>query len=68
MSNEYESQEIYVDISPSDRYVIDHITYYSLDEDSYEKRIEAKGVLCNLMAGVLTIRVYCLLTRMFIMK
>ena len=42
VSNEYESQEIYVDISPSDRYVIDHITYYSLDEDSYEKRIEAK--------------------------
>ena len=34
VSNEYESQEIYVDISPSDRYVIDHITYYSLDEDS----------------------------------
>ena len=22
--------------------MIDHITYYSLDEDSYEKRIEAK--------------------------
>ena len=27
VSNEYESQEIYVQITPSDRYVFDHITY-----------------------------------------
>lgn len=38
-SNEYEFQEIYVDISPSDRYVFDHITY-SLDAYSYEYRKE----------------------------
>ena len=38
-SNEYESQEIYVEISPSDRYVFDHITY-SLDAYSYEKKRE----------------------------
>lgn len=34
-ANEYEYQEIYVDISPSDRYVFDHITY-SLDAYSYK--------------------------------
>lgn len=34
-SNEYEFQEIYVDISPSDRYVFDHIAY-SLDAYSYK--------------------------------
>ena len=38
-SNEYEFQEIYVDISPSDRYVFDHITY-SLDAYSYAKKTE----------------------------
>lgn len=38
-ANEYEYQEIYVDISPSDRYVFDHITY-SLDAYSYAKKRE----------------------------
>lgn len=38
-SNEYESQEIYIDISPSDRYVFDRITY-SLDAYSYTKKRE----------------------------
>lgn len=37
--NEYEYQEIYVDISPSDRYVFDHITY-SLDAYYYDLKIE----------------------------
>lgn len=40
-SNEYEAQEIYVDILPSDRYVFDRITY-SLNAYSYEKKIEKK--------------------------
>lgn len=39
VGNEYEFQEIYVDISPSDRYVLDHITY-SLDAYSHEYRAE----------------------------
>lgn len=38
-ANEYEYQEIYVDISPSDRYVFDHITY-SLDMYFYSKERE----------------------------
>lgn len=38
-ANEYEYQEIYVDISPSDRYVFDHITY-SLDMYFYAKKKE----------------------------
>ncbi|WP_294475533.1 hypothetical protein [uncultured Bacteroides sp.] len=39
-SNEYESQDIYVDISPSDRYVINKI-YYPLDDPYHiEKRWE----------------------------
>lgn len=38
-ANEYEYQEIYVDISPSDRYVFDHITY-SLNGYSHEWRLE----------------------------
>ena len=41
VSNEYESQEIYVQITPSDRYVFDHITY-SLDMYSYGKVIETQ--------------------------
>lgn len=42
-SNEYESKEIRVTISPSDRYVFDHITY-SLDAYYYSnQRIEEKG-------------------------
>lgn len=42
-SNEYEWQEIYVEISPTDRYVMDSIIY-SLDAYSYdpENRIEKK--------------------------
>ncbi|QIU93842.1 hypothetical protein [Bacteroides faecium] len=36
VGNEYEYQEIYVDISPSDRYVFDRITY-SLDAYSYKR-------------------------------
>lgn len=40
-SNEYEMQEIYVDISPSDRYVLDRITY-SLDMYSHTRRTEKK--------------------------
>ena len=39
VSNEYESQEIYVQITPSDRYVFDHITY-SLNGYSHEWRLE----------------------------
>lgn len=39
VSNEYESQEIYVEITPSDRYVFDHITY-SLNAYSHEWRME----------------------------
>lgn len=39
VGNEYEFQEIYVEISPSDRYVLDHITY-SLDAYSHEYRAE----------------------------
>lgn len=39
--NEYEFQEIYVDILPSDKYVFDHITY-SLDIYSYAKKIETR--------------------------
>lgn len=39
VSNDYESQEIYVEITPSDRYVFDHITY-SLNAYYSEKRIE----------------------------
>ena len=39
VSNEYESQEIYVQITPSDRYVFDHITY-SLNAYSHEWRLE----------------------------
>lgn len=39
VGNEYEFQEIYVDISPSDRYVLEHITY-SLDAYSHEYRAE----------------------------
>lgn len=39
VGNEYEFQEIYVEISPSDRYVFDHITY-SLDAYSHEYRAE----------------------------
>lgn len=38
-ANEYEYQEIYVDISPSDRYVFDHIIY-SLDMYFYAKERE----------------------------
>lgn len=41
VGNEYESQEIYVDISPSDRYLFDRITY-SLDAYSYEEKIEVQ--------------------------
>ena len=41
VGNEYESQDIYVEISPSDRYVFDHITY-SLDMYSYGKVIETQ--------------------------
>lgn len=37
--SEYETKDIRVDISPSDRYVIDHITY-SLDMYSHANRIE----------------------------
>lgn len=37
--NEYESQEIYVNISPSDRYVLDRITY-SLNGYSHAQKIE----------------------------
>ena len=39
VGNEYESQDIYVEISPSDRYVFDHITY-SLNGYSHEWRLE----------------------------
>ena len=39
VSNEYESQEIYVQITPSDRYVFAHITY-SLNGYSHEWRLE----------------------------
>ena len=39
VSNEYESQEIYVQITPSDRYVFDHITY-SLNGYSHAQKIE----------------------------
>ena len=39
VSNEYESQEIYVQITPSDRYVFDHITY-SVNGYSHEWRLE----------------------------
>ena len=39
VSNDYESQEIYVEITPSDRYVFDHITY-SLNAYSHEWRLE----------------------------
>ena len=39
VSNEYESQEIYVQITPSDRYVFDHITY-SLNAYYSERKIE----------------------------
>lgn len=42
VGNEYESQEIYVDISPSDRYVLDRITY-SLDAYSYEQKKEVQN-------------------------
>lgn len=41
-SNEYESQTIYVNITPSDRYVIGHITY-SLDDCFCEMRIEQES-------------------------
>ncbi len=39
VSNEYESQEIYVQITPSDRYVFAHITY-SLNAYYSERKIE----------------------------
>lgn len=42
VGNDYESQEIYVEISPSDRYVLDHITY-SLNAYRYEKRKGERG-------------------------
>ena len=42
VSNEYESQEIYVQITPSDRYVFDHITY-SLNAYRYEEKIGDRG-------------------------
>lgn len=42
VSNEYESQEIYVQITPSDRYVFDHITY-SLNGYRYEEKIGDGG-------------------------
>lgn len=42
VSNEYESQEIYVQITPSDRYVFDHITY-SLNGYRYEEKIGDRG-------------------------
>lgn len=43
VGNEYEWQEIYVDISPSERYVFDRITY-SLDAYSYEQKTEIVGI------------------------
>lgn len=45
-SNEYESQEIYVEISPSDRYVFDHVTY-SLDAYSFEIKTEREPSTLN---------------------
>ena len=39
VSNEYESQEIYVQITPSDKYVFDHISY-SLNAYYSERKIE----------------------------
>lgn len=39
VGNENESQDIYVTITPSDRYVLDHITY-SLTDYFHEKRLE----------------------------
>lgn len=42
VGNEYEWQEIYVDISPSDRYVFDRITY-SLDAYSYDEKTVKVG-------------------------
>ncbi|MEG2332521.1 MAG: hypothetical protein RSB62_09515 [Bacteroides sp.] len=44
VGNEYETQEIYVDILPSDRYVFDHITY-SLDGYYYSHESEDKKSL-----------------------
>ena len=45
-SNEYEFQEIYIDISPSDRYVFDHITY-SLDAYYHGYRTERGMSILN---------------------
>ena len=44
VGNEYETQEIYVDILPSDRYVFDHITY-SLNKYYYSQESEDKKSL-----------------------
>lgn len=44
VGNEYETQEIYVDILPSDRYVFDHITY-SLNGYYYDRKSEDKKSL-----------------------
>lgn len=67
VGNEYESQDIYVEISPSDRYVFDHITY-SLDMYSYGKVIETQKVLYNLTIGTFHTPICYLLMRMFNMK
>lgn len=45
-SNEYESQDISVDIAPSDRYVFDHITY-SLNTYLFDDKTErGAGIYC----------------------
>lgn len=55
-SNEYETKEIHVAITPSDRYIFDHITY-SLDVYSYnDKKIEERKswIINNLTSTVVT--------------
>lgn len=39
VGNDYETQEIYVEVAPSDRYVFSHITY-SLNTNSHEMTVE----------------------------
>lgn len=45
VSNDYESQEIYVEITPSDRYVFDHITYSLNAYYSEEKIVEEMNIV-----------------------